>query len=406
MGPVKQKYLGSKGLIILIAMLSAFVPLSTDLYLPALPGMSSYFGVSAGRINLTISLFFVFYALGILIWGPLSDRLGRRVVLIAGLSVYLVASIFCATAQTIELLTAFRVLQAIGGSAAGAVATAIVKDVFSGKQRESVLAIVQSMVTISPALAPVLGAFLLKIMSWRGVFWTLAVIGVIALTGALLFEETIVERNPGRLHQSFARMAVVLKNPRFTLLLLLFSLTSIAGLAFITSSTYIYQDNFHLSSQMYSFYFAVNALAMTAAPMLYLWLVRRFNARTIIYVCFGAAAISGMLILLFGQIQPWIFALCMLPSTLANSIIRPPSVNLMLDQQKGDSGSVSSLIGCTGLLMGSLGMQLMSLPWQNTILALGLLTLVIATFSFIVWPLLNKYVSHFPVETVPDVQQP
>ncbi len=406
MGQVKQKYLGTKGLIILIAMLSAFVPLSTDLYLPALPGMSTYFGVDAGRINLTISLFFTFYALGTLFWGPLSDRWGRRTVLLSGLSIYVVASIFCASAQTVDMLTVFRVLQAIGGSAAGAVATAIVKDVFSGKQRESVLAIVQSMVTISPAVAPVLGAFLLKVMSWRGVFWTLTGIGIVALIGAFFFEETIMERNTGRLYQSFARMGVVLKNKRFTLMLLLFSLTSIASLAFITSSTYIYQDNFHLSSQVYSFYFAVNALAMTVAPMLYLWLVRRFNARTIIYVCFGSAAISGLLIILFGQAQPWIFALCILPSTLANSCIRPPSVSLMLNQQKGDTGSVSSLIGCTGLLMGSLGMQLMSLPWQNTILSLGLLTMTIAAFSFIVWPLLNRYINQALVSVNPETQEP
>lgn len=392
MGQVKQRFLGSKGLILLIAMLSAFVPLSTDLYLPALPGMSSYFGVDAGRINLTISLFFIFYALGTLIWGPLSDKLGRRTVLLVGLSIYLVASAFCASANTVEVLMAFRIMQAIGGSAAGAVATAIVKDVYSGKQRQSVLAIVQSMVTISPAVAPVLGAFLLKVMSWRGVFWTLMGIGILALIGALLFEETIVERNPGRLHQSFARMGVVLQNKRFTLLLLLFSLTSVASLAFITSSTYIYQENFGLSSQVYSFYFSVNALAMTLGPMLSLWLAKRLDDNKIIYVCFGTAAISGVLICLFGASQPWIFALCILPSTLANSCIRPPSVNLMLDQQKGDSGSVSSLIGCSGLLMGSLGMQLMSLPWQNAILAIGVLTLGIAAFSFLVWPLLNRFV--------------
>ncbi|MPM23520.1 Bicyclomycin resistance protein [bioreactor metagenome] len=402
MGQVKQKFLGSKGLILLIAMLSAFVPLSTDLYLPALPGMSVYFGVDAGRINLTISLFFIFYALGTLIWGPLSDRLGRRTVLLVGLSIYLVASAFCASAKTVEVLMAFRVLQAIGGSAAGAVATAIVKDVYSGKQRQSVLAIVQSMVTISPAVAPVLGAFLLKVMSWRGVFWTLMGIGILALIGALLFEETLLERNPGRLHQSFARMGVVLQNKRFTLLLLLFSLTSVASLAFITSSTYIYQDNFHLSSQVYSFYFSVNALGMTVAPMLYLWLAKRADTQKIIYICFGTAALSGLMICLFGNTQPWIFALCILPSTLANSCIRPPSVNLMLDQQKGDSGSVSSLIGCSSLLMGSLGMQLMSLPWQNAILAIGILTLGIAAFSFIVWPLLHNYVAKHAAETRPE----
>ncbi len=393
MGQVQQKYLGSKGLIVLIALLSAFVPLSTDLYLPALPGMSAYFGVDAARINLTISLFFIFYALGTLFWGPLSDRYGRRTILISGLSLYIVASVFCATAQSVQVLTLARVFQAIGGSAAGAVATAVVKDVYNGKQRESVLAVVQSMVTISPAVAPVLGAFLLKVMSWRGVFWTLMGIGVLALVGSLLFEETIRERNVGRLHQSFLRMGKVLQNSRFTMLWVLFSLTSVASLAFITSSTYIYQENFLLSSQVYSLYFSVNALAMTVGPMLYLWLSKRFDVQKIIRFCFGSAALSGVLVILLGNLQPWVFALCILPSTLANSCVRPPSVNLMLDQQENDSGSVSSLIGCMGLLMGSLGMQLMSLNWGNPIIALGILTTGIAGFSFMAWPVVNGYIT-------------
>ena len=113
-----QKYLGAKGLIILIALLSAFVPLSTDLYLPALPGMGDAFQVSAEKINLTLTLFFIFYSLGTLLWGPFSDRFGRKPVLLLGLTVYLLASGFCAVAWNVEVLILARILQAAGGSAA------------------------------------------------------------------------------------------------------------------------------------------------------------------------------------------------------------------------------------------------------------------------------------------------
>jgi DHA1 family bicyclomycin/chloramphenicol resistance-like MFS transporter len=185
--PHHQKYLGSKGLIVLIALLSAFVPLSTDLYLPALPGMSRYFNASADLINLTLIGFFVFYSFGTLFWGPLSDKYGRKPILLIGLSLYVAASILCANAWNVYSLILFRILQAVGGSAAGAIAMAMVKEVFEGRRRESVLALVQSMVLISPALAPVLGAFLLGFTSWRGVFWILAGIGVLG---------------PGRQHRS------------------------------------------------------------------------------------------------------------------------------------------------------------------------------------------------------------
>jgi MFS transporter, DHA1 family, multidrug resistance protein len=393
---VKQKYLGANGLVVLIALLSAFVPLSTDLYLPALPKMSAYFGVGADRINLTLTAFFVFYALGTLVWGPLSDRYGRKPILLAGLGLYVIASIFCAFMWNVNGLILCRIFQALGGSASGVVATAIVKDVYSGKKRESILAIVQSMVTISPAVAPVLGAFLLKVMSWRGVFWALAGIGAAALLGSLFYEESIQQRTSGMLLHSLGHLGRVLQNRGFTLLLFLFSLGGLSMMAFIASSTYIYQDGFHLSGQVYSYYFSLNALGMLTGPMLYLWLARRFHSENIIRSCYVVIATSGLLVCLLGNLQPWIFALCMLPATIAGSCLRPPSANMMLEQQKGDTGAVSSLMGCGGTLMGSIGMQLIALPWSNTIITLGIITLGIATFSLLAWPFIIKHVIRLP----------
>lgn len=396
MEPSKQKFIGDKGLVILIALLSAFVPLSTDLYLPALPTMSDYFGVGVERINLTLSMFFIFYALGTLIWGPLSDHYGRKPILVTGLSIYIVASLSCVFANSIDVLILCRVLQAIGGSAAGAVATAIVKDSYSGKKRMSILAIVQSMVLISPALAPVLGAFLLKVMSWRGVFMTLTGIGILALTGSLLFTESITERNTGNLLPSLGRLGHVLKNRGFTMLLVLFSLGSLSSMAFIASSTYIYQDGFHLSGQAYSLYFSLNAIGLILGPMIFLRLSRRVHSEKIIRISYFVIAASGLLVCLFGNTQPWIFALCMLPASAAGSCFRSPATNMMLEQQKGDSGAVSSLIGCTGLLMGSLGMQIISQPWGNMILALGIMTISTAAIALIAWPFVITRVIRLP----------
>lgn len=399
-----QKYLGTKGLIILIAFLSAFVPLSTDLYLPALPGMSAYFGVGTDQTNLTLTSFFVFYALGTLVWGPLSDRFGRRPILIIGLSVYIAASGLCAMAGTIEGLIVCRIFQAVGGSAAGTIATAIVKDVYTGKKREKVLAIVQSMVTISPAVAPVLGAFLLRVMSWRGVFWALAVIGVLALAGSLLFEESIRERSGGMVFQSLGRLVKVLQNRGFTLLLLLFSLNGVSMMAFIASSTYIYQENFHLSGQIYSFYFSLNALMMMAGPMVYLRLARHHHPEKIVRNAYIVIAVSGFLICLLGNLQPWVFALCMLPATLASSCTKPVAANMMLEQQQGDTGSVSSLMSCVGMLMGSLGMQLVSLPWGNMIITLGVMILSTSTLVLLAWPFILRFTVRLPGPSVPEAQ--
>lgn len=387
---IHQKYLKDRGLILLIALLSAFVPLSTDLYLPALPGMSEYFHVPVDLTNLTLILFFVFFSVGMLFWGPLSDKYGRRPVLVVGLLIYIAASCACAISWEIWHLIFFRVLQAVGGSAASAVATAMVKDLYEGRKQESVLAVVQSMVVISPAVAPVLGAFMLPYTSWRGLFVVLALIGTVSLIGGLLLTETLPRRNTSTLLQSVRRLGVVLKNPGFTSLLFVFSLVSMASLAFISDSSYIYQNGFGLSEQWFSFYFAINALAMISGPLLYLRLSRSFSRKQVIMACFTIMIAGGALICLFGNQGAIIFTLVLFPATLMGSCVRSPGAFLMLGQQKEDTGSASALINCMGLLFGSAGILIASLDENNLILILGLLYASVGFVCLAGWLLIGR----------------
>ncbi len=389
-GGRRQKYLGNRGLIALIAFLSAFVPLSTDLYLPALPGMSKYFQVSAEQVNLTLIFFFIVFAAGMLFWGPLSDKYGRRPILIAGLAIYSLAGFLCAISQDINQLIAFRILQAIGGSSASAVAMAMIKDVYDSRNREMILAWVSSMVLISPMAAPVLGALLLGFTSWRGVFVVLGVIGFVALSGSLALVETLNTRYTGTLSQSIGRLAVVLKNPGFLSLLIVFSLLSFSSMAFIASSSYIYIDGFGLSEKLFSLYFAFNALGMIGGPMLYLRLSKRFRRYSIIIAGFISTFLGGLLVYHLGSLQPWIFALCLFPATIMGSCIRTPGANLMLEQQEEDTGSASALMSCFGILMGSMGMTVISQEWSNTIRILGLMNILVGVLCLCLWLLLSN----------------
>ncbi len=385
-----QKYLGKNGLIVLVALLSAFVPLSTDLYLPALPGMADLFGVTVELVNLTLILFFIFFAAGTLLWGPLSDKYGRKPVLVAGLAMYVISSVLCACVTDVYQLIIFRILEAIGGSAASAVATAIVKDVYRSRDRESVLAVVQTMVMISPALAPVLGAFMLSFTTWRGIFWALAAIGLVSLVGTLAYQETIGKRYTGSILQSLGRLSIVARNPGFTSLVVVFTLTSVSTMAFVASSSYIYEDGFGLSAQMYSYYFALNAVGLLAGPMLYVKLSARFERNRIINACFASIALSGILVYFLGRISPIVFALSILPATIAGVCSRPPGTNLMLEQQKEDTGSASSLIGCTMTIMGSIGMLLVSFSHGRLIPAIGVLNVATGLLCLALWQVLSK----------------
>ena len=138
----KQKYLGKNGLVLFITLMNMFIPLSTDLYLPALPGMSEVWGVPGSLTNLTLVAFFFFYAVGTLFWGPMSDKYGRKKILTVGAGIYTLSSMACALSVNVYMLIAARVVQGIGAGSITAVSMALIKDCFGGKQRETILAVV------------------------------------------------------------------------------------------------------------------------------------------------------------------------------------------------------------------------------------------------------------------------
>lgn len=381
----RQKYLGDKGFVVLIVFLNAFIPLSTDLYLPALPRMADSFNAATGLLNLTLILFFLFYAAGTLFWGPLSDKYGRKSILLTGLLIYTAASVSCALAGNVYQLIVFRIFQAVGSGAVTAVATAVVKDVYEGRKRESILALVQSMVMIAPIVAPVIGALLLSLTSWRGAFWALSLLGLAATAGGIAMEETIGQRSTGNILQSVGRLWIVAKNPGFTSLLITFALIAVPLMAFISASSYIYVQQFGLSEQVFSYFFAANAVFMVAGPLCYIKLSKYFPSNTLITASYLVTVVSGLLIFFAGDHSPWAFTLCLLPGTLAGSLVRPPTVNLMLEQQQTDIGSASSLMNFVFTLLGSIGMILISLDWANRILLLGLMYIITALLSLVLW---------------------
>lgn len=395
-GLKRQRLLGDKGFVVFIAFLSAFIPLSTDIYLPALPRMVEYFNAPSSMISLTITFFFIFYAIGTMFWGPLSDKYGRKNILITGMSIYALASLLCVFSADIFQLIIFRILQSIGCGAATATATAIVKDVYSGRKRLTVLAVVQSMGMLSPIVSPLVGAIILSALSWRGIFVVLAVIGIISLLGSIAMEETLDKRNTGSILKSIGRLGTVAKNKSFTLLLLTFSIMSIASMSFITGSSYIYVDGFGLSESVFSYYFGANALFFMLGPLLYIKISKRLSNNLIINFSFIAASASGLLICAIGNLSPFIFAIAMVPASLFGSIIGPARTNLMLEQLDGDIGSASSLMSCAYTFFGSIGMSLISLDFPNRILVMGLLYAVIGGASLVSWNIVSRkpYVKH------------
>ncbi|OPJ64608.1 MFS transporter [Clostridium oryzae] len=385
-----QKHLGSTGLILFISLMGMFIPLSIDLYLPAMPTMTNYFKATSAMVNLTLIAFYLFFAVGIILFGPLSDKHGRKPILIFCLSLYTVGSIASALSMSIYQLILFRIIQSLGAGGVMAISTALVKDCFSGKLKSKVLAVVQAMGVIAPMVAPIAGAAILRVAEWRDTFWVLALIGSLTLITALMFQETLpkAKRYSGNLEGSLKRLLVVGKNVGFSAFLFVAAMLAAPYMAYVAMSSYIYQNHFSLNAQTYSFFFAVNSALAILGPVIYIRSIGKLSARTFSWCCFGVALVSGFCILLLGNQSPLIFLISYLPFTLVESAIRPFSTNILLDQQSEDIGSASSLINAVHTILGSIGMALGSLAWINMVHGLGIIMISSSLIAVTVWIIL------------------
>jgi DHA1 family bicyclomycin/chloramphenicol resistance-like MFS transporter len=388
-----QTKLGERGFIVFLAFLGAFVPISTDVYLPALPKMVDNLNTTPTLVNLTIVLFFIFYAVGTLFWGPFSDKYGRKPVLLMGLLVYTISSFLCIFAANVYALILFRIFQAIGCGAATAISNAIVKDYYFGEKRGRILAIVQSLSTTSPIVSPVIGAFILGITTWRGIFVFLAVVGVISVIGTFMMVETIETKSTGNMMDTLNKLAATMQNKSLMVLLFTFALIQIAFMSFITASSYIYVDGFGVSEKMYSFYFSMNAVFLLLGPLFYIQALKLVNYRTIIKGSFIIMAISGLLVVLIGNFSPLFFCLALIPASFFANMQGPARMNLMIEQVDKDMGAASSVIMCTFTLFGAIGMMLISIEGINKILLIGGLYMLIGMISLIAW----LFVSRMPI---------
>lgn len=338
--------------IILLGALTALGPFTIDLYLPAFPALESDFRTTATAIQLTLTGTMVGFALGQLIVGPLSDKVGRRMPLLAVTALHVVASTAAALAPSLELLSVARVLMGAGAAAGGVVAAAIVRDLFGGRRLVVMLSRLALVSGVAPVLAPLVGSGLLLVTSWRGIFVVLAVYGAVMLVSAIfLLPETLPrERRAEQASTTiWARYRSVLTDRVFLGVLVIGGMTFSGMFSYLSSSSFLFQGAYGLDPQQYGMLFAVNSLGVIVGVQSASRLAARFGPQWVMAwsTAFLLIASIGIIVTdqlglgMWGTIVPLFFFITACGFTF-------PCVQVLaLDRHGKAAGTAQSLIGAT-----------------------------------------------------------
>lgn len=278
-----------------IALQTAVPPFATDMYTPAFPRVTVDLDTTASLVGLTLTAFFLGFAAGQLGGGPWSDQRGRRVPLIVGGFVCLLGAVVCALAPSIWVLVAGRVVQGVGGGIAAAVARAVVVDVAQGDVLARVMSVLQALGGIAPMVAPVLGALVITVATWREVFWVLAGLGALMVLTAVWFvPETLApeRRHGGGLRRSVAGIGEVLRVRPYVGYMLTGTFSGFMMMGYIANSSYLLQVMKGMAPITFSLFFASTAFAQVLLSLVNARLVGRFRPRTMVRFGLAASAVA------------------------------------------------------------------------------------------------------------------
>jgi DHA1 family bicyclomycin/chloramphenicol resistance-like MFS transporter len=377
-------------LYLLLGALIAFPSLSIDMYLPAFPSIQADFHTDAGSVQRTLAVFSIGFAIGQLFFGPLSDRLGRKTPLIAGIILYIAGTLGILLAPSIEIFTLGRVVQALGGCAAALIGRAMVRDLFHEREAARVFSLLMLIMGLAPILAPLIGGQLLGYFGWQGIFVllvsfaTLSLIAVILTLGETLPPE---KRETRGLASVFTVYRDLLSDRRFCGYVLSMACASAGMFAYITGSPFVFIRLHGVPPQLYGFLFGANALGLIASSQINRRLLRRHTDATLLKRALAVTAVAGVVLGLaglldIGGLPGLMFPLFVCISSLG--FILPNATAAALARSGSHAGSAVALLGGVQFGMAASAAGLVSALENGTALPMcgTIMGLVLAAFAF------------------------
>jgi DHA1 family bicyclomycin/chloramphenicol resistance-like MFS transporter len=376
--------------VIVLGALTALGPFSVDLYLPAFPLVEADLDTTVAAVQLTLTATAIGFALGQLFVGPWSDKIGRRIPLIVATALHIVASLGIALSPDIAWVGVFRLLQGVGAAGGGVVAMAIVRDLFGGLPLVRMLARLSMVSGLAPVLAPLIGSQLLRITDWRGIFVCLAGYGLVVILAAIFF---LVETQPAARRLDLGhrtakeRYRALLTDRIFVGVVIVASMTLSGLFAYLSSTSFLFQQVYGFSAVQYGYLFAVNSLGIVIGVQTSSRLAKVVGPQWILLgavsVMFASAAtivvLDSLQFGLFGILVPlWFFI-------LACGFAFPCQQVLALDGHPGEAATAASILGAVGFGMAGLTSPIVGLFGIHNAVPMGGVMVATSTISLLIF---------------------
>ena len=382
-------------LVVFLGLLTAITPLATDLYLPALPIMPGELNTTASNIQMTIGVMTFGVALGQLLGGPISDTIGRKTPLIIGNLLCVISSVICAYAPSIEMLLLGRFLQGLTGSVGVVIAKAIARDFASGQELTKLFALLMMVNGLAPVLAPLVGGQLLLFTTWRVIFVILAVFSGILLVGSLLFRESLPKekRITGGVVTSMKNYITLIKDKPFLGQSLIQLFAFGAFFAYISGSSFVYQNILQLSAQEFSYLFGINSCGIILASAISSRVSNIITDRQLLTFSLWQLTIGSLLFLVAMLLEwPLIPVTTILFFTVCTvSLFGSASFSMAMSKYGKMAGSASAVLGFASMFSAGIVSPIVGLGGEYTGVPMGMTMLVCSALSLLcLYGLVNK----------------